>query len=166
MAQIKLKGNPVNTIGELPEVGTEAPDFTLTKKDLSDIHLSDVKGNKVVLNIFPSLETSTCAASVRKFNETAGKLDDTVVLTISMDLPYAHDRFCSVEGLNDVIPASVFRSPEFGKEYGVTITDGPMRELMSRAVVVLDENGKVIYTEQVPEISQEPDYSEALKAIK
>ena len=162
MAQIRLEGNPVETIGNLPAVGTEAPSFKLVKTDLSEAALQDFAGKNIILNIFPSLDTSVCAASVRRFNKEAGESPDTVVLCISADLPFAHQRFCELEGLDDVIPLSVFRSPEFGRDYGVTITSGPLAGLMSRAVVIIDTSGKVAYTEQVPEITQEPDYDAAL----
>ena len=166
MAQITLKGNPVNTIGTLPEVGSQAPDFKLTKTDLSDVSLKDFTGKRVVLNIFPSLDTGVCAASVRHFNADAEKLDNTVVLCVSLDLPFAHARFCTTEGLENVVNLSGLRTRSFGKDYGVLITDGPMAGLFSRAVVVLDENAKVIYTEQVPEIVQEPNYEAALAVLK
>jgi len=162
MAQIRLEGNPVETIGNLPAVGTEAPSFKLVKTDLSEAALQDFAGKNIILNIFPSLDTSVCAASVRRFNKEAGESPDTVVLCISADLPFAHQRFCELEGLDDVIPLSVFRSPEFGRDYGVTITSGLLAGLMSRAVVIIDTSGKVAYTEQVPEITQEPDYDAAL----
>ena len=162
MARITLKGNPFNTVGELPAVGSQAPDFLLTKKDLSDVTLKDFAGKTVVLNIFPSVDTPVCATSVRKFNAEAGKLDDTVVLCVSRDLPFAMERFCGAEGLDDVIPASVVRNLEFGEKYGVGIADGPLAGLLSRAVVIIDKNGGVVYTQQVPEIAQEPDYDDAL----
>ena len=165
MAKITLKGNPVNTFGSLPETGQIAPDFLLTKTDLSDVKLSAFLGKKIILNIFPSLDTAVCAMSVRKFNAEAEKLPDTVVLCISRDLPFAHARFCTVEGLKNVIPLSVLRNDAFGKDYGVVITDGPMAGLLSRAVVVINAEGKVIYTEQVPDIVQEPDYAAALKTL-
>ncbi len=165
MANITLKGNAIHTIGNLPAKGSIAPDFKITKTDLSETTLSDYAGKRLVLNIFPSLDTSTCAASVRQFNAKAQSLKNTVVLCVSMDLPFAHSRFCAAEGLKDVISASVFRAPEFGKSYGLTISDGPLAGLLSRAVVIVDENKKVIYTEQVPEITQEPDYSSALAAL-
>lgn len=165
MAKITLKGNPVNTIGNLPEVGTMAPAFTLVKDDLSIKSLSDYKGQKVVLNIFPSLDTGTCAASVRRFNTEASKLENTVVLCISKDLPFAQARFCGAEGLEDVHNLSDFRYGQFGKDYGVEIIDGPLAGLESRAVVVLDEGGTVVYTQQVPEIVDEPDYEAALAAL-
>ncbi len=165
MAKITLKGNPVNTIGNLPEVGTMAPAFTLVKDDLSIKSLSDYKGQKVVLNIFPSLDTGTCAASVRRFNTEASTLENTVVLCISKDLPFAQARFCGAEGLEDVHNLSDFRYGQFGKDYGVEIIDGPLAGLESRAVVVLDEEGTVVYTQQVPEIVDEPDYEAALAAL-
>ncbi len=166
MAQITLKGNPINTIGSLPEVGFQAPDFKLTKTDLSDVSLQDFTGKKVVLNIFPSLDTGICAASVRHFNADLEKLDNTVVLCVSLDLPFAHVRFCTTEGLENVTNLSGLRTRSFGKDYGVMISDGPMAGLFSRAVVILDEAGKTIYTEQVPEIVQEPNYEAALDALK
>ncbi len=165
MAQITLKGNAINTIGNLPEIGTVAPEFTLVKNDLSLGNLSDYKGKKVVLNVFPSLDTGTCAASVRRFNQEASNLENTVVLCISKDLPFAQARFCGAEGLEDVINMSDFRTGEFGKSYGVEIADGPLAGLESRAVVVVDEAGKVVYTEQVPEIVDEPDYDKALASL-
>ncbi|MCD6661700.1 MAG: thiol peroxidase [Lentimicrobium sp.] len=165
MAKITLKGNEINTTGNLPATGSKAPDFKLVKSDLSIASLDEFKGKKLVINIFPSLDTSVCAASVRHFNAAASKLENTVVLCVSKDLPFAHSRFCSTEGLNNVVTASDFREGSFGQDYGVTIADGPLAGLHSRAVVVLDENGVVKYTEQVPEIVQEPDYEAALKAI-
>lgn len=165
MASITLKGNTINSLGNLPAIGSKAPDFTLVKSDLSPVTLREFKGKKVVLNIFPSLDTAVCAASVRQFNAAAGKLDNTVVVCVSKDLPFAHGRFCSTEGLNNVVTASDFRDGSFGKEYGVTLADGPLAGLHSRAVVVIDEEGMVKYTEQVPEIAQEPDYETALKAV-
>ena len=165
MANITFKGNPITTIGDLPEINILAPDFTLTKTDLSDATLKDFLGKTIVLNIFPSIDTPVCAASVRKFNQEASRFDNTVVLCISADLPFAHKRFCEIEGLNDVIPLSVFRSNEFGIKYGVKITEGPLKGLMSRAIVVIDKTGNVVYRQQVPEISEEPNYDEALKAI-
>jgi len=165
MAQITLKGNAINTIGNLPEVGSKAPDFTLVKNDLSMGSLSDYKGNKVVLNIFPSLDTGTCAASVRRFNQEASNLENTKVLCISKDLPFAQARFCGAEGLEDVHNFSDFRTGEFGKAYGVEIADGPLAGLESRAVVVINEEGVVTYTQQVPEIVDEPDYDNVLAAL-
>ena len=144
MAKVSLLGNAMNTIGTLPAKGSIAPDFEATKGDLSTLKLSDLRGKRVVLNIFPSLDTATCAASVRHFNADASKMDNTVVLCISEDLPFAQGRFCTTEGLKNVIPVSLFRSPEFGKAYGTVIVDGPMRGLQSRAVVVVNEEGKVV----------------------
>jgi thiol peroxidase len=166
MANITLKGNAIKTAGNLPSVGTLAPDFKLTKTDLSDASLKDFAGKKVVLNIFPSLDTSVCAASVRKFNVEAEKLPNTVVLCISKDLPFAHNRFCTTEGLKNVISLSELRDDSFSKAYGVKIIDGPLAGVLSRAVVVLDASGKVVYEEQVPEITQEPNYEAALAAVK
>ena len=165
MAQITLKGNKIETVGNLPAVGSKAPDFKLTGSDLADKKLADFKGKNVVLNIFPSLDTAVCAASVRRFNQEASSLENTVVLSVSADLPFAHSRFCETEGLKNVVSLSVFRSPGFGTEYGVTIKTGPLAGLLSRAVVVVDKEGKVAYTEQVPEIAQEPNYGAALKAL-
>jgi thiol peroxidase len=166
MATITFKSNPVETVGTLPAVDSKAPDFSLTKTDLSDVSMKDFSGKRLVLNIFPSIDTPVCAASTRRFNEEAGKMDNTVVLCISADLPFAHNRFCEAEGLKDVVPLSVFRSAAFGKDYGVTIIDGPLAGLLSRAVIIIDSNGNVMYTEQVPEIAQEPDYDKALDALK
>jgi thiol peroxidase len=165
MALISLKGNPVETIGELPKIGTQAPAFTLVGPDLSELSLSGFSGKKVVLNIFPSIDTGTCAMSVRRFNEAASKLSNTVVVCVSADLPFAAARFCGAEGIENVKTGSVFRSPDFGKNYGVTITTGPLSGLLSRSVVVIDENGKVIYTEQVKETTEEPNYEAALKVL-
>jgi len=165
MAEITLKGNKINTVGNLPALGSAAPEFVLTGKDLSDVKLSDLKGKKVVLNIFPSLDTDVCAASVRRFNSEAQNRDNTVVVCASLDLPFAHGRFCTTEGLENVVPASELRQRSFGDDYGVRIADGPLAGLLSRAVVVVDESGKVVYTEQVPEIVEEPNYEAALKAL-
>ena len=165
MAQVAFKGSPVMTAGEPPAIGTRAPAFTLTGKDLSDVQLSNYFGKTVVLNIFPSIDTPVCAASVRRFNAEASALGDTVVLCISADLPFAAGRFCTVEGLERVVPASVFRSPAFGKDYGVAISAGPLRGLLSRAVVIVDKSGKVIYAEHVAEITNEPNYEAALQAL-
>ena len=165
MAEIMLKGNPIHTIGDLPETGSQAPEFTLTKTDLSDVRLSNFKGKRVILNVFPSIDTEVCAASVRKFNEEAGKIENTEVLCASLDLPFAHNRFCSVEGIENVSPVTELRNQDFGNDYGLRIIDGPLAGLLSRAVVVIDENGKVIYTEQVPEIAQEPDYQSAIESL-
>ncbi|MCL7486917.1 MAG: thiol peroxidase [Desulfobulbaceae bacterium] len=166
MAQITLQGNPIETVGSLPGMNTRAPEFTLTRTDLSDCRLSDFSGQTVVLNIFPSIDTSVCAASVRRFNAEASNYDNTVVLCVSADLPFAHQRFCEGEGLDRVIPLSVFRSPDFGKNYGVTIASGPIAGLLSRAIVIIDKEGRIVYTEQVPEIAQEPDYEAALQVLE
>ncbi|MDY7396140.1 thiol peroxidase [Aureibaculum sp. 2210JD6-5] len=165
MASITLKGNSINTSGNLPKVGTQAPDFNLVKTDLSKSTLSDYKGSKVILNIFPSVDTGTCAASVRQFNEEAAKLDNTKVLCVSRDLPFAQSRFCGAEGIENVVSLSDYATGDFGKNYGLQIIDGPLAHLHSRAVIVLDENGKVVYTEQVPEIVDEPNYKAALEAL-
>lgn len=163
MATVTLKGNPFKTVGELPAVGSQAPAFTLTKTDLSDLNSSDLSG-RVVLNVFPSVDTPTCANSVRQFNSKASSLENTTVVCVSKDLPFALDRFCGAEGLDNVIAASAFRS-SFAEDYGLKMQEGPLAELCSRAVVILDESGKVIYTEQVPEIADEPDYDKALAAL-
>jgi len=165
MANITFKGNPVHTVGALPQVGTEAKDFTLTAVDLSEKGLKDFKGKYVILNIFPSVNTGVCAASVRKFNEDAAGLPNTTVLCISKDLPFAQSQFCGAEGIKNVVMLSDFRT-DFGTSYGVQLTDGPLRGLLSRAVVVIDPAGKIVYEEQVPEIAQEPNYEAALAAVK
>lgn len=164
MAQITFKGGSVRTVGNLPAKGSPAPEFRLVGQDLSEITLASHPGKRLVLNIFPSIDTGVCATSVRKFNEKAAALENTVVICVSMDLPFAQSRFCGAEGINRVVTASAFRS-DFGSRYQVTIVDGPLAGLFSRAVVVIDEAGKVIYTEQVPEIKQEPDYDAALAAL-
>lgn len=166
MAKITLKGNEINTIGNLPQIGEVAKEFSLTKNDLSDVKLSDFRGKKVVLNIFPSLDTGVCAASVRRFNSEAEKLSNTVVLCLSKDLPFAQARFCGAEGLKNVITLSEMRDNIFSEDYGIRIIDGPMKGLMGRAVIVLNEGGVVKYTELVPEISQEPNYEKALENLK
>lgn len=166
MSEIKLKGNPIHTSGALPKVGSKAPDFRLTKTDLSDIGLKDFAGKRILLNIFPSLDTGICATSMRTFNVEAAKVDNVAILGVSRDLPFAHKRFCAAEGIDKVVSASELRDGSFGEAYGVRITDGGMAGLLSRAVVVIDESGKVIYTEQVPEIVQEPDYAAALAVLK
>jgi thioredoxin-dependent peroxiredoxin len=166
MAQITLKGNPINTIGELPKIGDKVKNFILVKNDLSRVSLSDFLGSRIIFNIFPSLDTGVCASSVRYFNKAAGELENTKVLCISRDLPFAQSRFCGAEGLNNVITLSDFATGEFGRSYGVEIIDGPLQNLHSRAIVIVDTEGKVIYTEQVPEIAQEPDYAKALEALK
>jgi len=165
MAVITLGGNPIHTNGELPKVGTKAPQFTLVKDDLSVVTLNDFSGSKLVLNIFPSVDTGICATSVRKFNEQASGLTNTKVLCISRDLPFAQKRFCGAEGLENVVNLSDFRDGAFGKAYGLEITDSVFTGLHSRVVVVLDENGTVLYSEQVPEIASEPNYEAALAAL-
>jgi len=166
MSQVTLKGSPVNTIGSLPEVGTKAPDFSLVGSNLGDVKNTDFTGKRLVLNIFPSLDTATCAASVRRFNVEAAKLTDTAVVCISKDLPFAHGRFCAAEGIENVVSASEFRGNAFAKAYGVMITDSPLQGLLARAVVVLDKDGTVLHTQLVPEITEEPDYQSALDALK
>ncbi len=165
MANITLKGNAINTIGNLPSVNSKAPNFTLTAVDLSAKSLSDFSGKKVVLNVFPSVDTGTCATSVREFNKKAANLDNTVVLCISKDLPFAQARFCGAEGIDNVVMLSDFATSNFGKSYELEITDGPLANLHSRAIVVIDENGNVKYNEQVSEIVDEPNYEAALKAL-
>ena len=166
MATVTLRGNPIHTIGELPAMGTVAPDFKLVDGELKDQTLASYKGKKKVLNIVPSLDTPTCATSTRKFNEKASALPNTTVLVISSDLPFAQKRFCTTEGLKNVVPLSLMRSREFAKSYGVLITDGPLAGICARAVVVIDENDKVVHRQLVPEIAQEPDYDAALGALK
>lgn len=166
MTTVTLKGNTIHLGGQFPQTGSQAKDFTLVKSDLSELSLNSLKGKKVVLNIFPSLDTAVCAMSVRKFNELAAKMSNTVVLAVSKDLPFAHARFCTTEGIENVTGLSAFRNSSFGEDYGVTMTDGPLAGLFARAVVIIDEDGKIQYTELVPEITQEPDYEKALKSIK
>ena len=165
MANITLKGNSINTIGNLPKKGEKAPNFTLTGVDLSQKSLSDYIGKKIILNIFPSIDTGTCAASVREFNKKAADLENAVVLCISKDLPFAQARFCGAEGIDNVVMLSDFATGNFGKEYQLEITSGPLAHLHSRAILIIDEKGNVAYTEQVSEIVDEPNYAEALKAI-
>lgn len=162
---IKFKGNNITTSGCLPKVGEQAPDAVLTNKGLEDVKISSFFGKTVILNIFPSLDTPTCATSVRTFNKIASELPNTVVLCISMDLPFAASRFCTTDGLNNVIALSGFRS-DFGKVYGVELADLPLKGLYTRAIVIIDENGKVAYTELVEEISKEPNYNEAINCVK
>lgn len=164
MAEVTLKGNPVSTNGDLPERGCTAPEFTLTKQDLSEISLHDFRGKRVIMNIFPSVDTSTCATSVRKFNEKAARLDNTVVLCISKDLPFAQKRFCGAEGIQNVITLSDFRNPDFARKYGLQLENGPLAGLDARAVVVVDEKGTITHSELVSEITHEPDYDAALKS--
>ncbi|MCP1506361.1 thiol peroxidase [Pseudomonas marginalis] len=166
MAQVTLRGNPVQVEGELPQTGSKAPDFTLTAGDLSDVTLATFAGKRKVLNIFPSVDTPTCATSVRTFNAQANNVSNTVVLCISSDLPFAQKRFCGTEGLDNVQSLSDFRNADFAVDYGVSIADGPLRALTARAVVVLDENDNVLHSELVPEIGQEPNYEAALAVLK
>ncbi|MDI9256819.1 thiol peroxidase [Flavobacterium sedimenticola] len=165
MATVTLGGNPVHTNGELPKTGSKAPEFQLVKQDLSRATLADFSGSKLVLNIFPSIDTNTCATSVRTFNAKASALENTKVLCISRDLPFAQKRFCGAEGLENVINLSDFPTGQFGKDYGLEITDGVFSGLHTRAVIVIDENGVVTYTELVPEIANEPNYEAALAAL-
>ncbi|HET7570919.1 MAG TPA: thiol peroxidase [Gammaproteobacteria bacterium] len=165
MTQITLRGNAINTNGELPRVGSTAPDFSLVNKDLKDVSLAEWEGRKKLLNIVPSLDTPVCALSTKKFNEYAKDHPDTVILIISADLPFAMSRFCGDEGLENVITLSLMRGRDFARDYGVLIEDGPMAGLTARAVVVIDENDTVVYNELVPEIGNEPDYEAALKAL-
>lgn len=165
MAAITLGGNAINTSGELPKVGTKAPEFQLVKNDLSTASLADFAGSKLILNIFPSIDTGTCATSVRTFNAKASALENTKVLCISRDLPFAQKRFCGAEGLENVINLSDFKTGSFGKDYGLEITDSVLAGLHSRVIIVLDENGTVKYTEQVPEIADEPNYELALASL-
>ena len=165
MANVTLRGNPVQVGGSLPAPGSVAPDFTLTAGDLKDVSLKDYAGKRKVLNIYPSIDTPTCAMSTRKFNEKAGSFANTVVLCIAADLPFAMSRFCAAEGLKNVVTLSTFRAPAFAKTYGVALESGPLAGLTARAVVVLDENNKVTHTELVSEIANEPNYDAALKAL-
>lgn len=164
MASITFTGNPVQTVGELPAVGSTAPAFELVGADLAPVTSEQLAGRRVVVSIFPSVDTGVCAASVREFNKRASSLENTTVLCVSKDLPFAQARFCGAEGLENVVTASAFRS-SFGEDYGVTMSDGPLAGLLSRGVVVLDESGSVVYTQQVPEITEEPDYDAALAAL-
>lgn len=165
MATVTLEGNPINTNGDLPAVGAQAPDFKLTTSDLEDKALADFKGKKKLLNIVPSLDTGVCATSTKKFNESLGNRNDVEVLVVSADLPFAMGRFCETEGISNVTTLSMMRDRHFAKDYGVLIQDGPLAGITARAVVVLDENDKVVYTQLVPEITQEPDYDKALAAL-
>ena len=163
---VHFQGNPVTVAGQLPQPGDKAKDFTLVAKDLSDVALSNFVGKRKVLNIFPSIDTGVCAASVRKFNQLATEIDNTVVLCISADLPFAHSRFCGAEGLSNVITLSTLRNAEFLKNYGVEIAEGPLKGLAARAVVVIDENDNVVFSQLVNEITNEPDYTAALDVLK
>ncbi|MFT4600455.1 MAG: thiol peroxidase [Arenicella sp.] len=165
MANITLKGNPIQTSGELPQIGSSINDFKLSASDLSVKTLADFKGKKLVLNIFPSIDTGTCAASVRNFNKTASGLDDTLVLCISRDLPFAQNRFCGAEGIENVVMLSDFNTGQFGKDYGLEILNGPLAGVHSRCIITTDESGKILYTEQVQETVDEPNYDLALKSF-
>lgn len=165
MAETALKGNPVNTCGDLPEVGTPAPQFELTKPDLSPLSSGDLAGQNIVLNIFPSIDTGTCATSVRTFNERAASLDNTTIVNVSADLPFAQGRFCGAEGIDKALSGSTFRTAEFGNDYGTTLVDGPLAGVHGRAVVVIGSDGNVRYTQLVSEITEEPDYEAALSAL-
>ena len=165
MAKVTLKGNPVSTSGDLPAKGTNAPDFSLVKSDLGILKLSDLKGKKIVLNISPSLDTSVCASAVRKFNQLAAGKTNVMILAITKDLPFAHNRFCTTEGITNVVSLSGFRNKDFGKSYGIEIMDGLFEGLYARSIVVIDETGKVVYTQLVPEIASEPDYDATLAAL-
>jgi thiol peroxidase len=165
MATITLGGNPIHTNGELPQIGSKALAFTLVKTDLGNASLADFTGSRIVLNIFPSIDTGTCATSVRKFNEKASGLTNTKVICISRELPFAQKRFCGAEGLENVINLSDFKEGSFGKNYGLEITDGPLAGLHSRVIIVIDENGSILYTEQVSEIANEPNYEAVLSVL-
>ncbi|MCC8134645.1 MAG: thiol peroxidase [Tannerellaceae bacterium] len=166
MATITMKGKAVHTCGELPSIGSKAPNFTGTKRDLTELALSELKGKNVILNVFPSLDTEVCATSVRKFNKEAASLHNTVVLAISKDLPFAQGRFCTTEGIEKVMPLSVFRDTSFEEGYGMLLADGPLKGLLARSVIVVNEAGEVVYTELVPEITEEPNYEAALACIR
>ena len=166
MAEITLKGTPIHTAGDLPQVGDAAPDFRLTNSELTDVSLTDYKGKRKLLNITPSLETRVCAASAKQFNESIREIDGAVVLNVSRDLPFSQGKFCESNNIDEVVTLSELRDLSFGSDYGVTLTDGPFEGLLARAVVVIDENDAIVYTQLVPEISQEPDYDAALNAVK
>ncbi|MFY7664759.1 thiol peroxidase [Flavobacterium sp.] len=166
MSTVTLGGNAVQTSGDLPQIGAAAPAFTLVKTDLSEIHLSDYAGKRVILNIFPSIDTPTCATSVRMFNHKAAQLENTAILCISRDLPFAIKRFCGAEGIENVYAVSDFREGQFGKDYGLEFVTGPLKGLHARSVIVVDTDGKVIYTELVPEVANEPNYEQALAGLK
>ncbi len=166
MAKITLQDKPCNTYGDLPKPGTTAPTFTFVKTDLSEIKMEDLKGKKIILNIFPSIDTPVCAASVRKFNDAASKTKNTIILCISKDLPFAHARFCGAEGIKNVEPVSDFRNGEFAQKYGAGIVDGPLAGLLARSIVIINEKGQIIYNELVSETTSEPDYESALNNVK
>ena len=166
METVYFKGIPCHTYGTIPASGDKAPEFTLVDPDMNQVKLSDYPGKRVVLNVFPSLDTPVCAASVRRFNVLASGLDNTVVLCISMDLPFAAKRFCTLEGIDGVTAASAFRSPMFGEEYGLQLVDGPLAGLLARAVIIVDETGKIMYSQLVEEITEEPNYDAAVSVLK
>lgn len=166
MAQVKLNGNPIRLRGDLPQVGTQASDFTGVKADLSEVKLSDYKGKRVVLNIFPSIDTGVCAQSVRTFNKMAGDTQNTVILCLSRDLPFALSRFCAAEGIANVETLSLHRDTDFAEHYGVIMEEGPLKGLLARSVVVIDEEGKVVYAQLVDDITEEPNYDGALSALR
>ena len=166
MAEILFQGEPIHTIGELPSVGSQEPDFIVTKTDLSEIRLKNYLGHPILINIFPSLDTPTCASAMQRFNEIGLEASDILILCISADLPFAQKRFCAMQHLANVHPASVFRHPVFGQTYGVTILDGPLAGLLARAVLILDQKGKVLYTELVKEITEEPNYRAISQVLK
>jgi len=165
MATVTLKGNPIHTSGSLPKVGTKAPDFELAAADLSNKKLSDYKGSRVIMNIFHSIDTGTCAASVRQFNQEASNLKNTKILCVSKDLPFAMSRFCIAEGIDNIEVLSDFRDGNFGESYNLTYVDGPIRGLLARSIIVIDENGKILHTEQVNEVVEEPNYKAALEVL-
>jgi thioredoxin-dependent peroxiredoxin len=165
MTHITLKGAPTKILGALPSIGTPAPDFTVTKTDLGEVNLKNYLGKKIVLNIFPSLDTPTCALAMQRFNDIALKNKNVLILCISADLPFAQNRFCGLNHLENIQPVSIFRHPQFGKNYGVEIIDGPLKGLLARAVVIINEQGNIIYTEQVKEITEEPNYQAMLLAL-
>ena len=165
METIFFNGTAVKTYGNVPVAGEKAPDFKLVNKELKELSFKDFEGKRIVLNVFPSLDTAVCAASVRRFNQEAAKFKNTVVLCVSMDLPFAMSRFCTAEGIEGVVPASAFRSPDFGKEYGLTMVDGPLAGLLARAVIIINENRNVIYSDLVDEITHEPDYDGAFYVL-
>jgi thiol peroxidase len=166
MSEVTLRGNTFHTTGALPAVGSKVPDFTVTKRDLSALSSGDLAGKKLVISMFPSLDTAVCATSVRTFNARAAEAEGAVVLNVSADLPFAQNRFCGAEGIENVEVGSIFRNPEFGDSFGVRLTDGPMAGLLARSVVVVDESGTVIHSQLVPDIASEPDYDAALAALK
>lgn len=166
MVEITVEGNPVQTVGPMPKIGTMAPDFIVTKTDLSEIHLKNYLGRPILMNVFPSLDTETCADALRKYNEIAQHFPGILILCISADLPFAQKRFCVSEHLDSVHPVSVFRHPGFGEDYGLAIAEGPLKGLLARAVVLLDANGKIVYTQLVKELTHEPDYQAIKQALQ